>query len=165
LIRLGIQIRFVFRLDERDGRAFFKNPNSPRRYLVSFAAAGSQAQLNQLLIDQTDTAALLHRKLLRKKSLTWPESGEIAIEPGERVPAFMWKSTAHFGGFSGKGFFPGRSRKIFRIRDHAEGRRTIVLGRKPWVIRTSCSKEEMAFSIPRVPQAVGGGQVLVCGLS
>ena len=111
--------------------------------------SGVRRGSHQLLIDQTD-ATPLFIELLRQEKFDLARIEEIAIEPGERVPAFhVDKSTAHFGWVFWEEFFPGRSRKIFGSVDrNPKGDWTIVLGRKQQVYANLLLKEEMDLQHP-----------------
>jgi hypothetical protein len=104
---------------------------------------------HQLLLDETDATPLFIELLLEEK-FELARIEEIAIEPGERVPAFyLEKGTAHFGWVFWEAFFPGRMRKIFgSVHRNEKGDWTIMLGRKQQVYANLILKEAMDLDHP-----------------
>ena len=104
---------------------------------------------HQLLLDETDATSLFIELLLEEK-FELARIEEIAIEPGERVPAFyLEKGTAHFGWVFWEAFFPGRMRKIFgSVHRNEKGDWTIMLGRKQQVYANLILKEAMDLDHP-----------------
>ena len=111
--------------------------------------SGVRRGSHQLLLDETDATPLFIELLLEEK-FELARIEEIAIEPGERVPAFyLEKGTAHFGWVFWEAFFPGRMRKIFgSVHRNEKGDWTIMLGRKQQVYANLILKEAMDLDHP-----------------
>jgi hypothetical protein len=102
-----------------------------------------------LLFDETDATSLFIELLLEERFAP-ARIQEIAIEPGERVPAFYLENgTAHFGWVFWEAFFPGRMRKIFgSVHRNDKGDWTIILGRKQQVFANLFLKEAIDLHHP-----------------
>jgi hypothetical protein len=111
--------------------------------------SGVRRGSHQLLLDETDATSLFIELLLEEK-FELARIEEIAIEPGERVPAFyLEKGSAHFGWVFWEAFFPGRMRKIFgSVHRNEKGDWTIMLGRKQQVYANLILKEAMDLDHP-----------------
>ena len=126
------------------------SPNDLTQALLNLIrGSGVRRGSHQLLLDETDVTPLFIELLLEEK-FELARIEEIAIEPGERVPAFyLEKGIAHFGWVFWEAFFPGRMRKIFgSVHRNEKGDWTIMLGRKQQVYANLILKEAMDLDHP-----------------
>jgi hypothetical protein len=126
------------------------SPNDLTQALLNLIrGSGVRRGSHQLLLDETDVTPLFIELLLEEK-FELARIEEIAIESGERVPAFyLEKGTAHFGWVFWEAFVPGRMRKIFgSVHRNEKGDWTIILGRKQQVYANLILKEAMDLDHP-----------------
>lgn len=110
---------------------------------------GVRRGTHPLTLDGADVTTLF-LELLCEEGFQLLAVEEIAIEPGQRVPAFYVEAgVAHFGWVFWEVFFPGRMRKIFgSAKRNAKGDWAIMLGRKQKVYVNLSLREVMDLDRP-----------------